>query len=146
MNYAVVDSDGRIVRIGSCIESDLALQGGPGLTVIETNENPKNCYYKDGQFLSMGKRPSNFHQFDYSNGRWFDNRSDQEKNNAVLRHIRKERNRLLRESDWTQMADSPLTETERATWATYRQQLRDLPAKCSTIKEISEIIFPTLEG
>jgi hypothetical protein len=38
------------------------------------------------------------------------------------------RNKLLTQSDWTQMADAPLTEAERVEWRVYRQLLRDLPA------------------
>jgi len=34
----------------------------------------------------------------------------------------------LRECDWTQFADSPLTVEQKQAWATYRQALRDLPA------------------
>jgi len=37
------------------------------------------------------------------------------------------RNNLLLESDWTQGADSPLTDTKKAEWATYRAALRNLP-------------------
>ena len=43
--------------------------------------------------------------------------------------MRKLRNIFLRASDWTQMADSPLTVEKKAEWATYRQALRDLPAQ-----------------
>ena len=43
--------------------------------------------------------------------------------------FRQKRNRLLEGSDWTQMPDSPLSDTKKAEWATYRQQLRDLPGK-----------------
>jgi len=43
---------------------------------------------------------------------------------AYLRHIR---DLLMGLTDWTQAADSPLTETQQAAWATYRQSLRDLP-------------------
>lgn len=39
---------------------------------------------------------------------------------------RGQRDLLLRESDWTQMPDSPLTDAQKASWATYRQSLRDL--------------------
>ncbi len=39
---------------------------------------------------------------------------------------RETRNSLLAESDWTQMPDSPLNDTQKASWATYRQSLRDL--------------------
>jgi len=41
--------------------------------------------------------------------------------------LRTERNALLDSSDWTQSPDSPLDEA-KAEWATYRQELRDLPA------------------
>jgi len=37
------------------------------------------------------------------------------------------RNQRLAESDWTQMPDSPLTDEKKATWAVYRQALRDFP-------------------
>ena len=39
--------------------------------------------------------------------------------------MRLHRNRLLKESDWTQVADAPV---DRQAWATYRQALRDFPA------------------
>jgi len=43
--------------------------------------------------------------------------------------VRRKRNKLLTESDWTQMNDSPLDTTDRTTWATYRQSLRDLTSQ-----------------
>ena len=42
--------------------------------------------------------------------------------------LRQMRNVLLRESDWTQFTDSPLSESKKNEWKTYRQSLRDLPA------------------
>ena len=36
------------------------------------------------------------------------------------------RNKLLADSDWTQMNDSPLTNEAKTAWATYRQELRDI--------------------
>ena len=44
---------------------------------------------------------------------------------VMLRPVRAKRNRLLIESDWTQVADAPVDTTA---WAEYRQALRDLPA------------------
>lgn len=40
--------------------------------------------------------------------------------------VRADRNARLAASDWTQLADVPLDETEKAAWATYRQALRDV--------------------
>ena len=42
--------------------------------------------------------------------------------------LRKRRDGLLAASDWTQIADAPLTEVQKADWTNYRQALRDLPA------------------
>ena len=43
---------------------------------------------------------------------------------ATAAAIRAERDRLLRASDWTQVADAPV---DQEAWALYRQALRDLP-------------------
>lgn len=40
--------------------------------------------------------------------------------------VRKCRNEMLTDSDWAMFSDSPLTELSKATWATYRQALRDV--------------------
>ena len=42
--------------------------------------------------------------------------------------LRRERNTLLDSSDWTQFPNSPLSDGAKASWTTYRQELRDLPA------------------
>ena len=42
--------------------------------------------------------------------------------------LRSTRDRLLSESDWTQVADAPV---DNLAWAIYRQALRDLPANTS---------------
>jgi hypothetical protein len=44
----------------------------------------------------------------------------------ILNEVRLERSRKLFECDWTQMPDSPLNATDKALWATYRQELRDI--------------------
>ena len=56
---------------------------------------------------------------------------------GALRHMR---DVLLRESDWTQFTDSPLTDSKKTEWKTYRQSLRDLPA---TESDPENVIFPT---
>ena len=42
----------------------------------------------------------------------------------VASSVRIERDKLLTQSDWTQVADAPV---DQAAWATYRQALRDIP-------------------
>lgn len=58
--------------------------------------------------------------------RWLQFAKDKECD-VIGNEIRAERNRLLAESDWTQGADSPLSNEQKAAWATYRQALRDVP-------------------
>jgi len=42
--------------------------------------------------------------------------------------LRKKRDQLLIESDIKALPDSPMTDSKRDEWKTYRQALRDLPA------------------
>ena len=48
--------------------------------------------------------------------------------------VRKERDRLLAESDWTQVPDAPVNQ---AAWATYRQALRDVPEQAGFPEDIN---------
>ncbi len=50
--------------------------------------------------------------------------------------IRIWRNKLLKDSDLRMIEDAPWDKTA---WATYRQQLRDLP---STVSDPAKIVFP----
>lgn len=61
----------------------------------------------------------------------------------VLDIVRDLRKSLLLESDWTQVADTPLTDSKKAEWATYRQTLRDLPANNTSATSIDDVTFPT---
>ena len=54
-------------------------------------------------------------------------------NEHGLYELRMWRDRLLAESDWTQMPDSPLTDSQKTQWATYRQELRDMTDTYSTV-------------
>lgn len=46
--------------------------------------------------------------------------------------VRAQRNALLERSDWTQLADSPLTAEQKDAWASYRQELRAVPQTFET--------------
>ena len=47
--------------------------------------------------------------------------------------IRSKRNGFLLSSDWTQLSDSPV---DLSAWATYRQELRDIPQTFSTPESV----------
>lgn len=54
---------------------------------------------------------------------------EQPTSEQLAAQARSRRDTLLSASDWTQTLDAPLTQLERAAWASYRQGLRDVPAQ-----------------
>jgi len=59
-----------------------------------------------------------------------------------LQELREKRNKLLAESDWTQMSDVVLADKED--WKMYRQALRDLPSQVEPkLNEDMDALFPT---
>lgn len=50
--------------------------------------------------------------------------------------VRRKRNELLVQSDWTQLADAPLTAEQKTAWAAYRQLLRDVTTRFATPEEV----------
>ena len=53
--------------------------------------------------------------------------------------VRGKRDALLRESDWTMVADAPLTSEQIKAYKNYRKALRDLPL---TVNNPVNVIFP----
>ena len=60
-------------------------------------------------------------------------------------NVREERNRRLLQSDWTQLPDSPLSDSKKTEWATYRQQLRDMMGSYTDSENntVENTTFPT---
>jgi hypothetical protein len=54
--------------------------------------------------------------------------------------VRAKRRKLLEESDWTQVVDAPV---DQAAWATYRQELRDVPQQSGFPENV---VWPTEPG
>ena len=52
--------------------------------------------------------------------------------------FRETRAQVLSDSDWTQLADSPLTEEERTAWAQWRIELRDIPKNFPNIDDAEQ--------
>jgi hypothetical protein len=110
---------------------------------IKSAEPIENKYIADGNLVDIPSKPSNWHEFDYSIKEWIDTKTNVEKTDQVISEARITRSRLLLASDWTQMPDAPITETQRAEWAAYRQALRDVPQHNQSATSIDDIIWPT---
>ena len=98
---------------------------------------------------------------EYSNIYWDDETqtkpTEQEVNNKIeelkisepFRLLREERNKLIAETDWTQLKDIDLDFIRERDWKNYRQALRDLPSKSNPKLDIygnldmSSITWPT---
>ena len=60
--------------------------------------------------------------------------------NEKIVHLRKQRDFMLSQSDWTQGNDSPLSDSDKTAWATYRQSLRDIT---DTYSDLDSVVWPT---
>tara|TARA_B100000214_G_scaffold265455_1_gene196556 strand:- start:273 stop:668 length:396 start_codon:yes stop_codon:yes gene_type:complete len=68
--------------------------------------------------------------------------TQQNKTQAII-DLRSYRDVMLNSSDWTQTPDSPLSDTKKQEWQTYRQALRDLPTAYTDIESVDEVTWPT---
>jgi hypothetical protein len=57
--------------------------------------------------------------------------------------MRERRNNLLKACDWTQGVDSPLSDSKKTEWQTYRQALRDVPANNTSATNREDVTWPT---
>ena len=65
---------------------------------------------------------------------WLEN-----KTNEAWEKIRKERNQLLKDSDYIMVSDAPITTEKKEEWETYRQVLRDIPQDYDSP---DEVVYP----
>ena len=65
---------------------------------------------------------------------WLEN-----KTNEAWKKIRKERNQLLKDSDYIMVSDAPITTEKKEEWETYRQSLRDIP---QTFSNPDDVTYP----
>lgn len=65
-----------------------------------------------------------------------------------LDELRLVRNEKLKESDWTQLIDCPLSKSEVKRWSVYRQYLRDLPElyESNGVLFLDEVQWPDLNN
>lgn len=78
-------------------------------------------YHRSGDsWVDRGERPTDYYNWNFYTSKW------EVDSIRLLRDVRIRRNMRLGESDWTQGADSPLTDEKKAEWVIYRQALRDL--------------------
>lgn len=79
-----------------------------------------NDWYWDNGWNIRDAHPTRFHFWNVETKIWELNEEQ------LLAHHKFERNQRLVASDWTQLPDSPLTESQKQEWAIYRNLLRNM--------------------
>lgn len=56
--------------------------------------------------------------------------------------LRSKRNKLLADSDYIVLADSPIPSVKKSEWMTYRTALRNLTKGLDTIEKVNNVAYP----
>jgi len=126
-SFIIYNLDGIIIRTGSCVDSDFDIQAGDGEFVMDGIADDSCHIIVDGQIIDKPEVIV----------------SDEQLKAEVIFALRLRRNNSLYKSDWTQFSDSPLSDSKKAEWATYRQALRDITETYGDAISINDIIWPT---
>lgn len=142
IKVAMVNANGEVVSIISP-STDSAFYNGQmygdllAVHIPHTSDNVEvlsTWVYDNGQWSTRTVRPGEYYvwedmQWNFDSARF-------------MELLRAERDIRLSRSDWTQIPDSPLNEEQKGAWATYRQQLRDLPANVDGLTHLDQVEWP----
>lgn len=120
MNYSIYIKSGQIIKNINCAENQIDIQLSESEKYIIGNYPCEQYYIQDEIPISIPNPPSPYYVFNYTTKTW-DEDYDLAANAQQI-----QRNKLLYESDWTQIPNNPLTSEQQTAWAVYRQELRDI--------------------
>lgn len=120
MNYTIyANATGEILRI--VLTDDIQSQLQNGESYLEGSIDDSAYYIANGVAVAIPAKPDQYSVFDFTTKQWVQNQ------NLAFADVLPKRQKLLYASDWTQIPNGPLTTTQQEAWATYRQELRDIP-------------------
>lgn len=120
---------GRISRtISTDGNIDLQLDAGEDYVAGSYNGG-LNYIDSDKNVVEIPSKPSPHHVFDYDSKQWVLSQP------ALALDVAMKRQKLLAASDWTQLPD--VTLANKAAWAAYRQELRDITTQAGYPTEIT---------
>ncbi len=125
--FVVYNANGKILRTGTCIDSDFLAQAQDGEAVIQGLANDITQCIIDGEIRDAEPVTQNI----------------DEQRRECLELLRTKRNAKITKTDYTQLTDSPLTDEKKVEWAIYRQALRDLPSQYQDETNIDNVVYPT---
>jgi len=56
--------------------------------------------------------------------------------------LRSQRNKDLKDSDWTQLPDTNLTNSQKQAWMQFRGELRNITDNLTTVEQVNNIDYP----
>jgi len=131
-NYVSFHSNGGLFQYGS-LKKNLAeikdIKEKDGVRVFSINEEQ----YTDLQDNCDASESSGVVTI-IKSAEWLEN-----KTNEAWRKIRKQRNQLLKDSDYIMFPDITITTEKKQEWETYRQSLRDIP---QTFSNPDDVTYP----
>lgn len=132
-----VPVNGDIVDEGKHKAVHLSTETMPDISMAEFVET----YWYDmvsDEFVHIGTPPNKFAVWDKESEGWT---WDPE---LVLNQVRQQRDLLLKQTDWTQLPDSPLSDEMKSAWQEYRQTLRDITDGLNNPSSVEDVDWPPL--
>jgi hypothetical protein len=117
--FASFDSDGSLTSVTTDSRPGFFEIADHGAHEIFLSSNGEIQRYLPGQLSLRQARPSQSHLWSNQSMSWVDKTTDAE----LWALVRSKRAEMLKQSDWSQLPDSRV---DKATWAEYRQKLRDI--------------------
>lgn len=146
--------DGRVVeyQVGDAHSIQVQIEHDELPSIVLKDDDPQmeifglgmdNIYVDvaSKRLMPIPPRPSEAHEFDFGVKKWVEDKP--RRFAEVLVGVRYHRDRLLAQSDWTQLPDAPLTTSQRTAWQQYRQQLRDITDEYPEPTNFDDIQWPT---
>lgn len=137
--YAFINTNGTVNHIIKTAIQDEYVDGqayNDGKVAKDiTGLDVSNKYWNGASWADIPVKPGTYYSFTGST--WVFEKSD-----YIQECVRKRDNYLIG-TDWTQVADVPLTDAEKAAWRVYRQELRDFPPTLQDINNENDVVWPT---
>lgn len=128
-------STGKVVGAFSGLDQDALLNLPNNCSIYYGFVDEQNCYIKNGLVVQLPEQPNSYSYFDYQTEQWVNQKTSEV--NKLL--IADQRQKLLTNSDWTQLSDVYIA--NKSQWLTYRQALRDIPSQANYP---DTVVWPTL--
>jgi len=116
-------------------------ENNSGRSIVHmTSEVPNPVEYQQTKYYKDGAWKTREWKGDYYT--WKSNETWEFNSTAFWEKVRADRDWTILRTDWTQLPDSPLSDSKKAEWAEYRTALRDVPSNNESATRLDDIVWP----